>query len=133
MGHILSGGKIKADLKYRDAILEMKKPESKADVLRFLGILKYLAKFIPNLSKQSTELRNLTRNDFEFKWMENYESEFKNLLGIITSEPVLAIYNPKLPVVVQTDHIDDVTMRLQRMFMSLLKYSKMIVLYKPGK
>ena len=29
--------------------------------------------------------------------------------------------------------IDDVTMRLQRMFMSLLKYSKMTVVYKPGK
>ena len=30
-------------------------------------------------------------------------------------------------------NIDDVTMRLQRMFMSLLKYSKMTVFYKPGK
>ena len=67
-------------MKYRDAFLKMKKPESKADVLRFLGILKYLAKFIPNLSKKSVELRNLT-----------HESEFKNLLGIIASEPVLAI------------------------------------------
>lgn len=183
----------------------MKKPESKADVLIFLGILKYLAKFIPNLLKQSAELRNLTRNDVEFKRTYNHESEFKELLGIVTSEPVMAIYNPKLPVIVQTDastdelgcvivqnghlvayasrtlskneqkraqiekellefvfacqrfyyflygreftvetdhkpletlikrDIDDVTMQLQRMFMSLLIYPQMTVGFKPGK
>lgn len=205
MGHILFEGKFKANLKYRDAILKMKKPSDKAAVSRFLGILKYLAKFIPNLSKQSAHLRNLTRNDVAFEWTENHDLEFKKLLEIVTSEPVLAIYDPNLPIIVQTDaskdglgcvivqnghpvayasrtlskseqkwaqiekellaivfscqrfhyflygreftvesdhkpletlvkrDIDDVTMRLQRMLMALLKYPKMTVVYKPGK
>lgn len=33
------------------AILEMLEPQDKSAVLRFLGMLQYLAKFIPNLSE----------------------------------------------------------------------------------
>lgn len=75
--------------------------------MRLLGLFKYLAKFIPNLSKQSAELRNLTKNDTEFEWNEKHEQEMKNLLEIITSEPVLSVYDPKEPVVVQTDASKD--------------------------
>ena len=57
-------------MKYVEAILGMKKPNSKSDVLRFLEMLKYLSRFIPNLSRQTAELRNLSRNDIEFKWKE---------------------------------------------------------------
>lgn len=205
MGHVLSNGSIKAQSKYREAVVNMKKPTNKTDVLRFLGLLKYLSKFIPNLSHDTAELRNLTRNDVEFVWTEKHEKEFSDLLNVITSEPVLAIYDPKQPVIVQTDaskdglgcvivqnghpvayasrtlagreqkwaqiekellaivfacekfhfmlygreftvesdhkplealvkrDINDVTMRLQSMFMFLLKYPRMNIVYKPGK
>lgn len=205
MGHVLSNGQIKPTNKYRDAILEMKTPENKHDVMRLLGLFKYLAKFIPNLSKQSTALRNLTRKEIGFEWKVQHQEEFKNLLMIISSDPVLSVYDPKKAVVVQTDaskdglgcvlmqeghpvayssrtlskseqrwaqiekellaivfacqrfhfylygreftvesdhkpletlvkrDIDDVTARLQRMFLMLLRYPKMTVIYKPGK
>lgn len=205
MGHILSNGQIRPNDKYRDAILKIRKPENKQDVMRLLGLFKYLAKFIPNLSKLSAALRELTRNDVEFEWAETHDKEMENLLRIVTSQPVLSVYDPKEPVVVQTDaskdglgcvltqnghpvayasrtlskteqkwaqiekellaivfacqrfhyflygrefvvesdhkpletlikrDIDDVTARLQRMFMLLLKYPKIKVVYKPGK
>lgn len=205
MGNIISEGKIRPDVKYGEAILKMKKPTDKNGVLRFLGLLKYLARFIPNLSKQTAELRNLTRNDVTFEWNEKHNMEFENMVRIITSGPILAIYDPSKQVTVQTDaskdglgcvliqdghpvafasrtlskseqkwaqiekellaivfacqrfhfflygrefilesdhkplerlilrDIDDVTKRLQGMFMSLLTYSGMTVTYKPGK
>lgn len=205
MGNVLSEGKIKPELKYGLAMLNMKKPTDKNGVLRFLGLLKYLARFIPNLSKQTAELRNLTRNDVVFEWNKIHDSEFENMLKVVTSGPVLATYDPNKPVIVQTDaskdglgcvliqdghpvafasrtlshseqkwaqiekellaivfscqrfhfflygreftvesdhkpleklvlrDIDDVTKRLQGMFMSLLTYPKMTVVYKPGK
>lgn len=107
MGHILSNGQIRPDGKYREAILKIKKPENKQDVMRLLGLFKYLAKFIPNLSKQSAALRDLTRNDVEFDWTEAHEGEMGNLLSIITSEPVMSVYDPKELVVVQTDASKD--------------------------
>lgn len=69
--------------------------------MRFLGLLKYLDRFIPNLSKQTAELRNLTRNDVEFEWNQKHDTEFENMLERVTSEPVLAIYDPNKAVIIQ--------------------------------
>lgn len=107
MGHILADGQIKSPEKYRDAILKIKKPENKNDVMRLLGLFKYLAKFIPNLSKQSAALRNLTRNDVDFEWKAEHEIELEKLKNVITSDPVLAVYVPRKPVIVQTDASKD--------------------------
>lgn len=107
MGNVLSESKIKPDLKYGQAMLKMKKPSDKSGVLQFLGLLKYLARFIPNLSKQTAELRNLTRDDVSFEWNKKHDLEFKNMLKIVTSETVLTIYDPAKPVTVQTDASKD--------------------------
>lgn len=107
MGNIISPGQIKPVDKYIQAILDMKMPQDKGSVARFLGLLKYIARFIPNLSKITANLRNLTRNDVQFHWNEEHEMEFKNLLKIISSDPILEIYDPKKPVVVQTDASKD--------------------------
>lgn len=205
MGNTISSGEIRPLAKYTDAILGMKKPTDKSSILRFLGLLKYIARFISNLSKLTANLRNLTRNDVEFVWNIEHENEFTNMLKLISSDTVLAIYDPNKQVVVQTDaskdglgsvliqdgrpvafasrtlskseqkwaqiekelmaivfacqrfhyflygrefmvesdhkpletlvkrDIDDVTARLQRMFMLLLKYPNMKLTYKPGK
>lgn len=42
-----------------------------------------------------------------FEWSETHDTEFKKMLRIVTSEPVLAIYDPKKPVMVQTDASKD--------------------------
>lgn len=107
MGNIISPGQIKPVDKYIQAILDMKMPQDKGSVARFLGLLKYIARFIPNLSKITANLRNLTRNDVQFHWNEVHEMEFKNLLKIISSDPILEIYDPKKPLVVQTDASKD--------------------------
>lgn len=107
MGNNLSFNQIRPDKKYFDAILDMKRPIDKAGVSRFLGLLKYLARFIPNLSKMTTELGKLTRLDVEFEWKKEQEEEFEKLLHVIVSEPVLTVYHPQLPVIVQTDASKD--------------------------
>ena len=37
----------------------MPKPEDKKDIQRFLGLIKYVGKFIPNLSELAAPLREL--------------------------------------------------------------------------
>lgn len=205
MGNIISSGGIKPDSKYIRAIADMPRPSNKADVMRLLGLFKYLARFIPNLSQRSARLRELTKNNVEWIWTNEHTAEVNDLLSSISSAPVLAIFDPSKPIVVQTDsskdglgsvllqdgqpvayasrsltateqryaqiekellaivfacerfhhflygrefvvhsdhkpleslvkrEIDDVTMRLQRMFMQLLKYPGMSIKYIPGK
>jgi len=103
MGHILSEGQIKPQRKHLEAIQNIKIPEDKAGVLRILGLFKYLAKFIPDLSSRTTNLRNLTRNDTSFEWTVQHQNELNDLLRTITSDPILAVYDSAKPVVIQTD------------------------------
>ena len=63
--------------------------------------MKYLARFIPNLSKITAELRNLTRLGVKFEWNRVHEAEFRNLLTIVASGSVLVVCSPGLPVIRQ--------------------------------
>ena len=62
LGHRLSGTRISPVPQKVRAISQMPNPTPKTDLRRFLGMVAYLSKFIPNLSDQknlSTELCEL--------------------------------------------------------------------------
>lgn len=59
---------VQTNKKYIEAILKMAVLQSKAELLRVLGMVKYVGKFIPNLSKIIVPLRELIRNDINFIW-----------------------------------------------------------------
>ena len=67
MGNIISNGEVHQLEKNIRAITEIKKPENVQDVARFLRLCKYLAKFIPNLSKRTANLRELTHNNVQWE------------------------------------------------------------------
>lgn len=69
----------------------MKKPENKYDVMRLLGLFKCLGKFIPNLSQKTAALRFWTHNNVKFCWTWDHETESKNLLKIIASNPIVSL------------------------------------------
>ena len=56
VGHTLTKDGLKPDLKKTKAITAM--PKNREELQRFLGLLTYLAKFIPNLSQVVSPLRN---------------------------------------------------------------------------
>jgi len=45
LGHLISNQGIAPDMKKIEAIINMKSPESKMDLQRFLGMVEYLAKY----------------------------------------------------------------------------------------
>lgn len=107
MGQRISNGKIRPDLKYLRAIREMPVPNNKRDVMRILGMCKFLSRYIPNLSASTANLRELTKNNVKWQWNIQHVQEFENIKGIISTSPVLRIYDPKLPIVIQTDASKD--------------------------
>jgi len=54
---------IKIDPKKVDAITKMPKPTDVKGVMRFLGMVQYLSKFLPKLSDVAEPLRRLTDKD----------------------------------------------------------------------
>eukprot|EP00795_Rhopilema_esculentum_P015412 gene15412-6652_t len=50
----------------------MSKPKDVAGVQRFIGMVKYLAKFLPRLSEVCEPLRNLTHKDAPWVWGKDH-------------------------------------------------------------
>ena len=59
IGHVIGGQTLKPDLDKISAIVSFTHPESKQDVQRFLGVVKYIAKFCSSLSEMVAPLRVL--------------------------------------------------------------------------
>ena len=66
MGHIVSDQGLKPDPDKIKAIINMPTPQDKEGVRRFLGLIQYLSKFIPNLSDLDASLRILLKSNVEF-------------------------------------------------------------------
>lgn len=75
--------------------------------MKFLGLVKYLQKFIPNLSDITAPIRELTKNNVDWLWLPLHEKTIAKLKHMITTAPVLKIYDQKQPLVIQTDASQD--------------------------
>lgn len=103
LGHVVEFNKIKMAESKVSAILDMPRPNNADDVRRFLGMVTYYARFIPNLSSITTPLRRLLKKDSKFKWTNDCEKSFKKLRGELASDRVLTPYNPGLPLQLACD------------------------------
>ena len=81
----------------------MTAPTNKEDLQRFLGMLTYLAKFIPNLSQVSAPLRSLLEQGNEWQWHHEHEESFTKLKELAIKAPVLAYFKPSLPTKLSVD------------------------------
>ena len=79
LGHVLIKDGLKPDPKKTQAISEMTPPMSREALQRFLGMLTYLAKFIPNLSQTAAPLRALLEKDAEWQWHQEHLQSFSTL------------------------------------------------------
>lgn len=84
---------IDADGEKIEAIKKLKAPKNKKQLLRFLGMVTYLAKFIENLSEVTDPLRKLLRKDTEWEWSSDQQSSFEKLKEKLSSAPVLRYYD----------------------------------------
>ncbi len=107
VGHILSTSGVKANPERIRAVQNMPKPIDKEGVHRFLGMVTYLSKFIPNLSDVSAPLRELLKKEAEFHWGEDQNQSFEQLKKAVCSSPVLKYYDVTAPILLSTDASKD--------------------------
>jgi putative transposase len=98
LGHSLSYNKIKPKNSNIQAITDFPIPEKVKNVEQFLGKVNYYRKFIPNITAKLSPLYELLTNEQrtkKFIWNEQCHKSFIEIKTILTSHPVLAIYNPE--------------------------------------
>ena len=103
MGHLLTDEGIKPDPEKITAIHQMPKPTDVAGVRRMLGMVTYLAKFLPQLATMSEPLRQLTKQDVEWIWTYEHDKAMNSIKKAITQVPVLKYFNDKERATLQCD------------------------------
>lgn len=81
----------------------MKTPTDLKQLKRFLGMVSYLQKFLPNVSKETEVLRNLDKANVEFEWKEHHAQAFDKVKQLITQAPVLSYYDQDKELTLQCD------------------------------
>ena len=93
MGNIVFESGLKPDDVKIRAILEMPVPESKEELQRLLGMVKYFTQFIPNQSTITAPLRQLLKKDVGWMWLLEHTSAIQELKQILSSKPVLKFFD----------------------------------------
>ena len=107
VGDKLSSRGIEPDQDQIKAILGMPHPTDKKGVLRIMGMINFLGKFIPNVSVKTSALRELLHDSNEFKWTSGNEREWNALKVTLTNAPVLAYYDPNKSLKISSDASKD--------------------------
>ena len=103
IGHIPSDQGLKIDPKKVKAIEEMDLPSDVAAIQRFLGMVNYLAKFLPNLSDVAKPLRDLTLDNTVFHWGNEQANAWTTIKEMVSQTPILRFYSNEDEVTVQCD------------------------------
>ena len=102
-GNIYSKNRVRPDPVKVQAIAELKEPTNTTELQSFLGMITYLAPYIPKLSDHTAPLRKLLCKDSEFQWHHEQQSAFESLKHLICSADNLAYFDPSKPAVLQAD------------------------------
>ena len=85
------------------AVTKMTTPTSVTELQCFLGMCNFLSKFSPRMAEISEPLHQLTCKGIPFIWGPEHTETFQLLKREISTAPILRFYDPKKPVVLQTD------------------------------
>lgn len=103
VGHVIGRDGLKVDPEKVRAIVNMPEPTDVQSVRRFLGLVQYVSKFIPNLAEISEPLRLLTKSDVLWHWDKQQIDSFAKLKNLLTQAPVLRIYDLQKEVTISVD------------------------------
>ena len=89
MGHIAGADGISVDPAKVEAIVGLPNPSCKADLQRLLGMVRYLAVYIPNESAITAPPRMLLRLDVGWDWNHEHDDAVSQIRRALIQAPTL--------------------------------------------
>ena len=81
----------------------MKAPCNVKEVQRFNGMVNYLSRFLPHMSRTIEPLRRLTNKGVEWSWGSEQDAAFRKIKELVTSDQILGYYTQNKPLYLQCD------------------------------
>lgn len=107
MGHIFSSLGLKPDPAKVNAIKQYPQPNDIKSMQRFLGLVTYVGKFIPNLADKTAPLRELIKESNQWHWDKPQENAFQSIKAAIAEQQLLKFYDVNKDVVISVDASKD--------------------------
>ena len=102
-GYIVSKAGVKADPKKLAAIKDFPQPTNLTELRSFLGLVEQLADFSKDIRTAEAPLRPLLQKKNAFVWEHEHTDAFEKMKEALTSTPVVANFDPALPISLLTD------------------------------
>ena len=96
--HCIDSNGVHTSLSKVEAISKAQAPKNVSELHSFLGMINYYNIFIPNLVTTLHPLHVLLRDGVKWHWSEECARSFTKVKNHLIEAPVLAHYDPKLPV-----------------------------------
>ena len=103
LGFRISGNGVETTTDKVDAILKAPNPQNVKELRMWLGLINYYSRFLQNLATCLAPLYRLLRADQPWRWSEVESLAFQRAKALLVSPPVLAHFDPALPVIVACD------------------------------
>ncbi|KAG7305339.1 hypothetical protein JYU34_009402 [Plutella xylostella] len=103
LGHVIGNGEVRPSPDKTDAVMKYPEPRTVKQLHSFVGLTSYFRKYIENYAQIAMQLTELLKKDKEFEFGEEQRVAFNVLKGKLSSQPVLKIFNPTLPIELHTD------------------------------
>ena len=103
LGFIISQEGIKVDPVTTKATRTWARPTRKKEIQSFLGFCNFYWRFIEGFSKIAKSLYQLTEKDKKWEFGEKQQEAFESLIYKLTHAPILAHYDRKKAVTIETD------------------------------
>lgn len=78
-------------------------PKTQKNIKQFLGKINFYHEYIPKISIILDPLHKLLRKDVKFNWSVDCVKSFAEIKKLLSSQPVLEIYDKNLPIKIFTD------------------------------
>ena len=90
-GHLLTKDGMKPDPKKVKDIREWPAPKDIKELQSFLGVVNYLARFIPHLSTLRAPLQDLLKKENDFIWAQNHQTCFAKMKEVVCKDVTLKV------------------------------------------
>ena len=100
---MVSSEGIAADPEKIEAIRNLATPRNVAEVLSFLGMVNHVSKFADHLASKTKPLRELLKKKNTWVWSEPQDQAFTEIKEVLTTAPILALYEPNRETKVNAD------------------------------
>ena len=84
IGLVMTRNGLKTDLKKVEAIIKIEQPADVPAVQRFIGLVKYLSKFLQDLSELCEPLRGLKHKKAEWNWTQEQVDAFEKMKDAVS-------------------------------------------------